>query len=249
MTRSVGLPPRVGVQSRNTKAELLILNAGSGVWLCFRDVFEVDGKTLPDHLQRLARLLATPAANSASAGSEANHIAAESARYNLGSITRNFNVPTMALTFLKRDYQARSLFSAAGTEVDREGLLLQVVAFTERKRPTIVRAANRHDVPATGRFWIEPSGRIDRTELVFVDDDESVKATIAVVYSPQPKLDVWVPISMYEHYERAEIDVGPVYTVQKIDAVATYSDFTVPTVSVDVAGFKAAVGRGRGGGG
>jgi hypothetical protein len=216
------------------------------VWLCFRDVFEVDGKALPDHLERLARLLAAPTANSASAASQANHIAAESARYNLGSITRNFNVPTMALTFLKREDQARSLFSGTGTEEDGEGLPLQVVAFTERKRPTIVRAANRHDVPATGRFWIEPSGRIDRTELTLVDDDERVKATITVVYGPEPKLEVWVPISMNEHYEMAE--GGQVYRVEKIDGFATYSDFTVPTVSIDVAGFKAAVGRGRGGG-
>jgi hypothetical protein len=217
--------------------------------LCFRDVFEVDGKTLPDHLERLARLLAAPAANSASAASEANHIAAESARYNLGSITRNFNVPTMALTFLKREQQARSSFRDAGAEPDGGSEPLDVVAFTERARPAIVRAANRYDVPATGRFWIESSGRIDRTELTLVDVHQDVKATITVVYGPQPKLDVWVPISMNEHYEVEEVEeVGHIFTLVKIDTVATYSDFTVPTVSVDVGGFKAAVGRGSGGG-
>jgi hypothetical protein len=253
-TRYVGSPPRSSLLTRNSRAQLLILNAGSGVWLCFRDVFEVDGKTVPDHLERLATLLAMPAADSAGAASQANHIAEETARYNLGSVTRNFNVPTMALTFLKREQQARSSFRLSGIEKKGDGERIQVVAFTEKAQPTVVRGAKNRDVPATGRFWIEASGRIDRTELTLVDDDERVKATITVVYGPQPRVELWVPISMTEHYEFAtEQQVFPgspeVDTVEKTDAFATYSDFTVPTVSIDVAGFKAAVGRGRGAGG
>jgi hypothetical protein len=238
-TSLVGPSPGVpSLQTRDTKAELLILNAGSGAWLCFRDVFEVDGKTLPNHVQRLATLLAAPGGDSTGAASEANQIAVESARYNLGP-TRNLNVPTMALTFLKREQQARSSFRDSGTQKEGERERVQIVSFTENARPTIVRGAKGRDVPAIGRFWIEASGRIDRTELVLSDDD--LDAKITVVYGPQPKLGVWVPSSMAEQYE-------VVGTFERTDAVANYSHFAVPTVSVDVAGFKAAVGRGRGGG-
>ena len=53
--------------SRKTAAQFLILNAGSGTWLGFRDVFEADGEPVPDRLERLATLLATPATDSARA--------------------------------------------------------------------------------------------------------------------------------------------------------------------------------------
>lgn len=95
-------------------------------------------------------------------------------------------------------------------------------------------------MPASGRFWIEPSGRVDRTELSLSAADK-VKATVTVIYGAQPKLDVWVPLSMREHYEDGSSD--------KVDGVATYSDFVVPTVSVDVGEFKAALSAKRGGGG
>ena len=54
---------------------------GEVPWGTFRDVFEVDGRTLPDRQDRLRRLfLEQPA----SALARANEIAHESARYNLG---------------------------------------------------------------------------------------------------------------------------------------------------------------------
>jgi hypothetical protein len=225
--------------SRKTAAQFLILNAGSGTWLGFRDVFEADGEPVPDRLERLATLLATPATDSARAAALANEIVAESARYNLGSVTRNVNVPTMALVFLRREQQGRSSFHEDGTERTSDNRVVQIVAFTERSRPTLVRSANTRDVPASGRFWIEASGRVDRTELSLAAPDK-VKATGTVMYGAQPRLNVWVPLTMREHYEDGSWD--------KVDAVATYSDFAVPTVSVDVGGFKAALSAKQGGG-
>lgn len=234
-----GDPAQEKVRSRAMKSQLLLFNAGDGTWLCFRDVFQVDGKTLADHVDRLARLLATSPAESAGAGSLANQITAESARYNLGGVTRNFNVPTMALTFLRRGHQSRSTFRAAGKQ--RKGSVdVHIVSFSENARPTLVRGSGDRDVPATGRFWIEDSGRIDRTELS-LKSDNGVNATITVEYGPLPARDLFVPLSMHEHYGESITD--------QIEAFATYSDFVVPVVSVDVEGFKLAVERtGRGGG-
>jgi hypothetical protein len=148
-------------------------------------------------------------------------------------------VPTMALMFLRREAQGRSKFHDDSVQGTGDSAV-HVVAFTEKARPTLVRSGNTHDVPANGRFWIEASGRVDRTELS-LSAGGKLTATVSVFYGPQPKLNVWVPLSMNEHYEVGSSD--------KVDAVATYSDFVVPTVSVDVGGFAAALGAKRGGGG
>ena len=233
-----GVPAQEKARSRSMKSQILLLNA-AGTWLCFRDVFEVDGKLLPEHVDRFARLLATSPAESAGAGSLANQITAESARYNLGGVTRNFNVPTMALAFLRRRNLDRSTFKVEGTQ-RKGGAEVQVVLFAEHARPTLVRGAGDTDVAASGRAWIEDSGRIDRTELS-LKSDAGVNAIITVDYGPAPKVDFFVPLSMHEHYGQGITD--------QIEAFAEYSAFAVPTVSVDVEGFKLAAERtGRGGG-
>jgi hypothetical protein len=239
-TRLEGQPAQPRTYNRQTKSQILFVNGG-GTWLCFRDVFEVDGKALPDHVARFARLLESPATASVDAGSLATHITSESARYNLGGVARNFNLPTMALTFLRRANQERSKFHDDGAERKGDTAETHIVSFSEKRRPTLVRDAAKHDVPATGRFWIDTSGRVDRTELK-LETEDGVRATVTVEYGPQPKLDIFVPLSMHEQYEQSIVD--------KIDAHAEYSGFVVPNVTVDLSGFKEGAGltgRGRGG--
>lgn len=237
-----GNPATTHARVRDTKSQLLLLNAGAGQWLCFRDIFEVDGKELSNHVERLARLLASSPADSSGAGSLAAQITSESARYNLGGIMRNFNVPTMALSFLRRPNQGRSTFRVVGTRNKGKHDEVVEVAFVERVRPTLVRGAKEQDVPATGRFWIEPSGRIDRTEISLkTDNGNGVNAVVTVEFGVQPKLDLVVPLSMHEHYDFTPLD--------RIETFATYSNFVVPQIRVSVSGFKEAAGRFGGGGG
>jgi hypothetical protein len=234
-----GDPAQERTRSRALKSQVLLLNGGGGTWLWFRDVFQVDGKPLADHVGRFEKLLATSPAESAGAGSLASQIALESARYNLGGVTRNFNVPTMALTFVRRENQARSSFRQQGAQ-PTDGRGPTVVSFAETRRPTLVRGAGDSDVRTTGRVWIEPTGRIEKTELSLTAEN-NVTAVVTVTYGAQPTIAVFVPMSMHEHYQQSIVDT--------IEAFATYSDFVVPTVSVDVEGFKLAAGRtGRGGG-
>jgi len=239
-TRLEGQPAQPRTFSRQTKSQILFVNGGDGTLLCFRDVFEVDGKGLPDHVERFARLLASAPGDSVGAGSLASQISSESARYNLGGISRNFNIPTMALAFLRRADQERSKFHDDGPQRKGDTAETHMVSFAEKQRPTLVRDADNHDVPATGRFWIEASGRVDRTELS-LETEAGVRATVTVEYGPQPKLDVLVPLSMHEQYEQSIVD--------KIEAHAEYSGFVVPNVTVDLSGFKEGAdrkGRGRG---
>ena len=92
--------------------------------------------------------------------------------------------------------------------------------FKERATPTIIRSADA-DLPATGRFWIDPvSGRVLKSELTVAD--RSWTGRITVTYEAVPKLTVWAPILMTEEY------TGP----ETIFGRATYPNFRQFSVSV-----------------
>lgn len=222
------------VRSRVTRAQVLVVNAGRNNWLWFRDVLEVNGSPLPDHVARLEKLFEQPASASADALAEARKIADASAQYNLGPVRRTVNFPTMALTYLQEADQARSAFRAdQGQKVN--GVQAAVVAFVETARPTVVRGLHDANVPAKGKFWIEATGRIDRTELEFADPVTDMRATIDVTYGPEPAIPFWVPTRMHEHYLSG---------MQTITAEASYSKYQKVAVTVNVK-----IGRAGGGGG
>jgi hypothetical protein len=62
--------------------------------LPFRDVFERDGKQVRDRQERLAALFLK--GSSRSAFEQARAIMDEGARYNIGNVARNINMPTLA---------------------------------------------------------------------------------------------------------------------------------------------------------
>lgn len=69
-------------------------------WLGFRDVYQVDGRAVGDRQDRLLKLLLDRTPGGIDQG---RRIADESARYNLGAIQRNFNVPTTRCCFSSRE--------------------------------------------------------------------------------------------------------------------------------------------------
>ncbi|HEX7779398.1 MAG TPA: hypothetical protein VF424_09185, partial [Vicinamibacterales bacterium] len=113
---------------RHLKSDMLVLSVGTYGWLGFRDVFEVDGRSVRDHEERLYKLFLNPSPDSLL---QARKILDESARFNVGQVTRNINVPTMALTFLKRTYQPRSRFADKGVETV-DGVRTRVIEFSEQ---------------------------------------------------------------------------------------------------------------------
>jgi hypothetical protein len=188
---------RGGARSvRLLKSDMLLLAVGAAGWLGFRDVFEVDGRPVRDHDERLFQLFLKPSADSLA---QARKILDESSRFNIGQVTRNINIPTMALTYLKREYQSRSQFSDKGPETVN-GIPVRVVEFTERASPRVISTLD--GAAARGRFWIDPApGRVLRTELML---SGTVYVTITVTYAPQARLgDLWLPVSMRETYRRA----------------------------------------------
>jgi hypothetical protein len=100
--------------SRNTRelvSEIALLQV-RGDWVGYRDVFQANGIAIPDRQSRLRRLFEQ---SPSSAVEEGRRIADESARYNLGRIIRNFNIPTAALFFLQTANLQRFRFAFART--------------------------------------------------------------------------------------------------------------------------------------
>ena len=100
-----------GPRRRIMRSDLLTYHSPAAGWIAFRDVVEVDGKPIPDHADRLAKLVHEPTSD---ALEDARRASLESARFNLGSMPRTVNVPTSALLFLRREKQPRGQFKLDG---------------------------------------------------------------------------------------------------------------------------------------
>jgi hypothetical protein len=188
---------------------MLVKPEGADDWLQYRDVFEVDGRRVRERAERLPDLLAD---RSASAAAQVERIRKESAEYNLGTIRRDVNVPVLAMRFLSFDNQPRFRFtraadrSAAAAHVapDEAGVFrvtaeMWAIDYQEVRHPTLIRTLANKDLPAHGRFWIDPeSGRVLISELRA--GNKSVRGTIDVSYRSEPLLDLLVPVEMREEY-------------------------------------------------
>lgn len=213
-------------EHRELRSDLLFVRpAGANRYVQFRDVFEVDGRPVRDRDERVLKLAADPSAVSM------GRIVAESARYNIGDIERTINVPLLPLMFLLPDNQWRFKFSVqTGTRPPATSqdfpasphftlsTEVWVVQYREVERHSLIRLVDRsRDMPAHGRFWIEPtSGRVLMSELIAEDRD--VHSTIDVSYQSEPLLDLLVPVEMRETYWRSNAPA-------RIVGAATYGRF------------------------
>jgi hypothetical protein len=186
-------------RQREMKSDfLLVRTSDTSVWIPFRDVFEVNGESVRDREQRLARLFLE---SSSSALSRAQEITNEGVRYNLGNKTlfRTVNNPLMGLAFLQREHHRRFRFEL-GRRDTRFGPEVYVLGFREVGRPTFVRGASDTDLPARGRFWIDTvTGRVAQMELILIE--KVVQATLTTVFQHDDRLQIDAPAEMTERYQ------------------------------------------------
>ena len=176
-------------QIRLVSEFLLMRVQGVGEWIGFRDVFKVDGRQIRDRQDRLATLFLGDATT---ALAQAQHIAQESARYNLGSTRRTFNVPTFALFFLHPSNTRRFRFEKAAEGCAGEDTAWDI-RFEEVAYPTLTRGFEGISLPTSGRFCLDPvSGRVIETELELHHPSgggrlaTDVKATVRACTQPRP---------------------------------------------------------------
>lgn len=204
-------PSTTIVSTRELRSEVLLVNAGRAGWLCYRDVYAVDGKQVRGRTSRVMTLFVKPSENDVI---QAARIREEGARFNLGSIRRTINEPTLALSFLRPEHQPRSSFEVAGGETIA-GQRTRILKFREHTSPRLIDSGDGS--PASGRFWIDAdTGRIVRTELLLSSYD--VRGVVTVTFGPSDKLaGLWVPLKMEEHYAGG--------SAQTLRCTATYENF------------------------
>ena len=192
-------------------------------WFALRDVYEVDGAPVGDRATsatRLRDLFSRPRSLHAETAME---IMKESGRFNLAPEVyfRTVNVPTFGLRFLRPSSRSRMEFKKAGEE-DVDGTASWIIEYRETKGPTFVATPERRDLPAHGRFWVEPkSGVVMRSEMIVGGTRQMPpRLTITVTYAKDPALGFRVPVEMLERYDSPRRTGDDV-----ILARATYSDF------------------------
>ena len=212
--------------SRTLVSDFALVYAGAiHGWLGFRDVLEVDGRRVTDRDDRLASVLM------ASQGrfDEARRLSDESARYNIGAIQRNFNVPTAALFFFTPDNHGRFKFTARTVSPDGTW----EIGFRESDRPTLIRDPGGTSVPSSGTIRVDPqAGTILRTRLEIATKDRHATQPaghVEVAYRLVGELNMWLPASMDEQFE---VSRGPVF--DRVVGHAEYSNYRRFTTSVRI---------------
>ena len=184
------LTDKTQTQTREIKSDILATPESGSRWLSFRDVYSVDGRVVRDRDARLEKLFAGAGENRFV---EARKIAEEGARFNLGTIFRTINQPSMPLMFITSENRARSAFRIARYETLGD-VDTVVVEFEESRRPTLVKSGSR-DLPATGRFWVEPrTGRVMKASVKI--ESNLFTMEMLVTYGFVEKLKMWVPVVM-----------------------------------------------------
>ena len=196
---------------RELKSDFLLVPApGADGLVEFRDVFEVDGKPVRDREDRLTRLFLQR--SPIDRRSDSNH-RVESARYNIGSVYRDMNTPTLPLLFLDVRYQSRFKFkrferhrAAARTRLDQVSTLYAAAGTVGRRVPgnrerTPSFSEHRSVATCGSRAILDrpATGRVLMSEVIV--SDPVMRATIDVAYQNAPDIDLLIPIEMRERYE------------------------------------------------
>ena len=182
-----------------------------GEWIAVRDVMEVDGKPVTNR-DRLRDLLA----KGGQFRGIAKQVIESNARYNIGSVSRNFNEPTLPLLLFETRRASSVEFDKK--KVSREGpLTIATLSFSEREPGTIV-GGPRGPAPAKGTFVIDAANGTVR-ETTFEIKHSDIRASLKTQYERDPKLDLWLPATFIERYERTR-DLKEV-----IECEAKYSNY------------------------
>ena len=208
-------------------------------WLGFRDVREVDSRKLADRDDRLAKVLM------ASEGryDEARRLSDESARFNIGAIERNFNVPTTAFFFFTRENHGR--FKFAARRVADDGTW--EIGFKENSTPTLIRTPEGSSVRSSGTLWVQPdTGIVLRTvltmEMISGRGNSIRRGTgqVDVTYRRVEDLKMWLPAAMDEQFEASQPLVlvrgggGVPNAWDRVSGHAEYSEYRQFTTSVRI---------------
>lgn len=166
------------LRPRTLNSEFALVRADGRVgWVGYRDVIEVDGRQVVDRKDRLESSLG---GQQGSDGSDVARIVQESARFNIGPVSRNFNTPTTVLLFFHPSRIGRFTFSSRGSR-SIDGQRVLQLDFIERARPTLMGKRDGTDVPGSGSVWVIPDdGTVVKTRIRLANFADNVKVNESV---------------------------------------------------------------------
>jgi hypothetical protein len=207
----------IGLKERRTRAEMLFVWLPEElVWLTVRSVVSADGRPVPGSEGRLDSALHASVSDRLAG---LRRVINDNARFNVGRTYRNFNYPTLVLSFLDPAIQPRFTFGLAGRE-RIHGVDAWKVNYEERGSPTVIQGDGA-DLKSRGSVWVAvQSGAVVRTQLALTIPP-AAWATVEVDYQQDPKLTMWVPVAMHETY----MDMRGSAVHEHIGGEATYSGF------------------------
>lgn len=137
--RSASLPMKLlhnaVLAHRRLGSDVLLLRLPSGSFYGFRDVAQVDGQEVAERGQRIQKLFLSEGKDP----NETKTLIEESARFNIGDIERNLNLPTLILPLLLSDASGdieRLSLALEGNASERERTC--AVSFRETRPPYLV---------------------------------------------------------------------------------------------------------------
>lgn len=218
----------ITIEKRVLDSEVALIHVVDGeLWLLARDIQRVNGKPLPDG-QRIP-LPALHPTSTPDALKKFQEIAAQGARFNIGAIERNLNVPTLALWLLTPAIGQRLAFVAAEHDTVN-GKQCDVIGFREVGEPYLF-VADGQPKPVSGRFWIDRAqSAVVKTELILEGRSSArstTRAQVTVSYALDLALQAWVPMSMIERYDG---DTTPGF----VTGTSTYSNYRQFSVSTRI---------------
>jgi hypothetical protein len=201
------------MQRRAMSGDLfLVFMPADREWIAVHDIAEVDGRPVPDrdNLQTLLHL--------GEVTRVAQQVANRNATFNIGSVGRNFNEPTLPLLVLEAKRIGQFRFDRRDLS-EQDGVQLATLAFSEHDRPTLVHGPTGEPIFSKGEIVIETeTGRVRHTAMNFRADP--FQASLVTDYVPDDRLGLWVPGSFTERYDLLERQGQETTTCQ-----ATYSDY------------------------
>lgn len=199
------------IKRRTMKGELFLTFLRTDhEWIAVHDVADVDGQPVPDR-ENLQTLLQT-----GDVVAVGQRVANRNASFNIGTVSRNFNEPTLALLVLEAKRIAHFKFDRQNLAV-QGGVELATLTFSEHDGPTIVKGGG--PVYSKGELVIETAtGRVRRSVITF--REKIVQATLTTDYGPEDRLGLWVPRIFTERYDLNERTLQETTTCD-----ATYANY------------------------
>jgi len=204
-------------QSRRMRSEIFFMfEPLERRWMAIRDVLEVDGNPVEDRPDLKEALRTLPVEQVGTTFKMLN------SRFNIGTIARNFNEPTLSLLVLDRNHRGRFRFDKKSVE-RQSGISVVTLEFVEKERPTLIAGMHSGAAFSKGHIVLEESGRV-RHVVLNVKADQ-VKVNLTTDYRPDSKLGIWVPAAFQERYEYGDIPPRLGKEFQVIQGETIYSNY------------------------